>query len=92
MLDLFKIDWKALAIKMLVLLAWTVAVASFTYKYTNTNCTTKELTTVVESYKHDEKTKQEVIQLDNDALVREYCHWVYDLPYNECIKQIVPIE
>ena len=92
MLELFNINWKSLAIKLLVLMAWTVAVASFTYKYTNTNCTTKQVTSVVESYKQNEKTKQEIIQLDNDALVREYCRWVYDLPYNQCIKQVVPVE
>lgn len=92
MLDWLKIDWKAIVIKMVFIAAWTIAVASFTYKYTNTNCTTKQLTAVVESHNEHEQIKESVIQLDNAALVRQYCRWVYDLPYNECVRQVVPVE
>lgn len=38
-----------------------------------------------------EKKKIEVRYLDDDALVRRYCRWVYDISYAECVRATHPI-
>lgn len=45
----------------------------------------------VAQVKKREKTKQEVIRLNDADLVRRYCKWVYDLPYDECVRSVKPI-
>jgi len=35
--------------------------------------------------KRNEKKKQ-IRSLDNDALLRKYCKWVSDMPYDECVR------
>jgi hypothetical protein len=46
---------------------------------------------IVEVQKKNAKRKQEIIRLDDDALVRRYCKWVYDMPYAECIRTVKPV-
>jgi hypothetical protein len=46
--------------------------------------------TLTKVIKHENK-KQEIRSLDDGPLVRRYCKWVYDIPYDECIRTVVPI-
>lgn len=46
---------------------------------------------VKEVIRHEVK-EREIRSLSNSDLVRRYCRWVYDLPYDQCIKTIVPVE
>jgi hypothetical protein len=39
----------------------------------------------------NESKKQEIRGLDDDVLVRRYCKWVYDIPYDECVRTVVPV-
>lgn len=34
----------------------------------------------------NEKIEKKLNTLDDAALVRRYCKWVYDLPYEQCVK------
>lgn len=52
----------------------------------------KEIVRYVEKKKEVERKKQEIRRLDDDALVRRYCHWVYDLSYDECVRTVKPVE
>ncbi|MGB0817424.1 MAG: hypothetical protein ACPGQQ_00865 [Candidatus Puniceispirillaceae bacterium] len=48
--------------------------------------------TVIEKTADDAKKKIEIRRLDDDALVRRYCRWVYDLPYDQCVRTVKPIK
>lgn len=54
-------------------------------------CKSENATAVVQKVENNEKIKQDVIRLDDAALVRRYCHWVYDTPYDECVRTVKPI-
>jgi len=46
----------------------------------------KQAIAVVKKVGENVKTKTKVNALSNDELKSEYCHWVYDVPYDECIR------
>lgn len=56
------------------------------------SCLTDQLAKTVGIQHETTKLEIEIMRLDDDALVRRYCRWVYDLPYNECIKTVKPVE
>lgn len=42
--------------------------------------------------KHHAQNLQNIRQLNDDALVRRYCRWVYDIPYGRCLRTLKPVE
>lgn len=42
--------------------------------------------------KHHAQNLQNLRRLDDNALVRRYCRWVYDLPYGRCVRTLKPVE
>ena len=56
------------------------------------SCVAEQKTAVVEKAKDDEKTEREVRQLDDTALIRRYCKWVYGGTYDECVKTVKPLD
>lgn len=47
---------------------------------------------VVEEVKQNAKTKKKVNALTNDELKSEYCHWVYDVPYDQCVRTNIYVD
>lgn len=41
---------------------------------------------VTDEVKKYESTKAKIRSLDDDELIRRYCHWVYDISYSECVR------
>ena len=46
--------------------------------------------TIIEKVEKREK-KREIIRLDDDALVRRYCRFVYGIPYADCVRTVKPL-
>lgn len=47
---------------------------------------------VVEEVKQNAKTRKKVNALNNDELKSEYCHWVYDVPYDQCVRTNIYVD
>jgi hypothetical protein len=56
------------------------------------SCLTDQLTKTVGIQHETAKLEIEIMRLDDAALVRRYCRWVYDVPYNECVETVTPIQ
>jgi len=52
----------------------------------------KQLNTVLKNDETKRKTRQKVNALDDSSLVRSYCKWVFDVPYDECVRSYLPID
>lgn len=48
-----------------------------------------ELTKTIKKKEDNAKNLQKIRRLDDDALTRRYCRWVYDVPYDECVRTTV---
>ena len=46
----------------------------------------------IERKNKDVKKKKEVNQLGDANLIKRYCKWVPDLPYDECVRTVKPVE
>lgn len=55
------------------------------------SCKLNVVTKVIEQVKKHEEKKKELLHLDDDALIRRYCHWVYGIPYADCVRTVKPI-
>lgn len=55
------------------------------------DCEIKQATKVVVQEKKHDKAKQEITGLSDRDLVKRYCRWVYDTPYDECVQSVVPL-
>jgi len=47
---------------------------------------------IVERKVYIEKKKKQIRELSNDDLVKRYCKWVHDIPYDECLRTVSPVE
>lgn len=47
---------------------------------------------IIEEVKQNAKTKKKVNTLTNDELKSEYCHWVFDVPYDQCIRTNIYVD
>lgn len=47
---------------------------------------------IVKEVEKNVKVKQKVNSLSNDELMRAYCHWVYDVPYDQCIRTNIYVD
>jgi len=61
-------------------------------KYERRAMAEKQLNTVVKNDKARKDKKQEVNNLDDPALVRAFCKWVFDVPYDECVRTYLPVD
>lgn len=41
---------------------------------------------VVKESEHREDTKQKVMRYDDAELIHSMCKWVYDIPYDQCVR------
>lgn len=53
---------------------------------------TQILVRVEKDTKEYAKIKKKVKSLDDTALVERYCKWVYDVPYDECVRTTIPVD
>jgi hypothetical protein len=61
-------------------------------KYERRAIAEKQLNTVVKNDKARKDKKQKVNSLADPDLVRAYCKWVFDVPYDECVRSYLPVD
>ncbi len=54
--------------------------------------TGNQATAIVKEVKKNVETKKKVNSLSNDELKHAYCHWVYDVPYEECLRTNIYVD
>lgn len=79
------------ALSMLAVIGFVVAVYNAGVRQGKDSCELSVSTTIIEKVEKREKKKQEIIRLDDDALVRRYCRFVYGIPYADCVRTVKPI-
>ena len=79
------------ALSILAVIGFVVAVYNAGLRQGKDGCELKVSTAVIAKVEKHEKKKQEIIRLDDDALVRRYCHWVYGIPYADCVRTVKPL-
>lgn len=52
----------------------------------------KQAIAVVQEVKQNVTRKKKTTALNNDELKSEYCHWVYDVPYDECLRTNIYVD
>lgn len=86
---------KALAVVVSVCLALSALTiwmyGNARYSQGHAVCSSTVLKDAINAGKEYEKKEQEVMRLDDDGLVRRYCRWVYDIPYDQCVQTVKPI-
>lgn len=61
-------------------------------KYERRAIAEKQLNTVVENDENKRKARRQVNSLDDPDLIRAYCKWVFDVPYDECVRSYLPVD
>jgi cell division protein FtsB len=56
------------------------------YKRGKADAVAQQNAAVVQQGKKQNEIEYELRTLDDDDLIRRYCRWVYDMPYDECIR------
>ena len=56
------------------------------------SCVAAQKTAVVEKTKSNGKNTREILHLDDAALIRRYCRWVYGGSYDECVRTVKPLD
>ena len=79
------------ALSILAVIGFVVAVYNAGLRQGKDGCKLKVATTVIAKVEKHEKKKQEIIRLDDDALVRRYCRFVYGIPYADCVRTVKPL-
>ena len=52
----------------------------------------KQNVAIIEKVKQNAKTKFKNNALTNDELKSKYCHWVYDVSYDECLRTNIYVD
>lgn len=76
---------------ILSVIGFVVAVYNAGVRKGKDSCELSVATTIIEKVEKREKKKQEIIRLDDDALVRRYCRFVYGIPYADCVRTVKPL-
>lgn len=79
------------SISMLAVIGFVVAVYNAGFRNGKDSCELNVAKTVIAKVEKHEKKKQEIIRLDDDALVRRYCRFVYGIPYADCVRTVKPL-
>lgn len=76
---------------ILSVIGFVVAVYNAGVRKGKDSCELSVATTIIKKVEKHEKKKQEIIRLDDDALVRRYCRFVYGIPYADCVRTVKPL-
>lgn len=70
----------------LIGVAIIIGLIIYIYQEGKNSCINHQSTLIVKEIKKNERKEIEIRRLSDDDLVKRYCKWVYDVPFEQCIK------